>query len=135
MSAATDYLEALIADHLTRDASWTKPSGLYVGLFTAMPNDDATGGTEVSGGSYARVQHGPGDAQWNVSSPGVVTNAGDITFPQATADWGQLVGVGVWDAATGGNLLFAAQLGATKTVGSGDPPQRFADGTLSVAVL
>lgn len=136
MSAATDHLEDLIIDHLARDASWTKPAALYVGLFLAMPNDDASGGTEVSGGNYSRVQHGPGDAAWSKTSPGVVTNATAITFPQASgADWGQIVGVGVWDAASGGNLLLAAQLGATKTVGDGDPPQRFAASTLSLTAL
>lgn len=137
MSSATDYLEAKVGDHLLRDAGWTKPGALYVGLFTAMPGDDAAGGTEVDDDAtgYARIQNGPGDAAWNTASPGAYTNAADITFPQASANWGQIVGVGIWDAATGGNLLLAEQLGATKTISAGDPPPRFAAGTLSLNVL
>lgn len=40
------------------------PPAIYVGLFTAAPTD-AGGGTEASGGSYARVQMTQADATWS----------------------------------------------------------------------
>src|SRR2546430_1282707 len=39
------------------------PPAIYIGLFTAAPTD-AGGGTEATGGSYARVQMTQADATW-----------------------------------------------------------------------
>jgi hypothetical protein len=74
-----------------------------VALFTAAPTDVAASGTEVTGGSYARKSTAAAD--WNASSSGQSTNANAITFTTPTADWGDVVAVGLFDASTSGNCL------------------------------
>lgn len=121
MANFTDYLEQLVLEHLLGTSSWTKPTALYVGLFTTVPADDGTGGVEVSGGSYARVQRDPSDSNWtDLGSGGARENAAVITFPTATANWGTVVGFGIWDASSGGNLLLFNTVATSKPVNTGD---------------
>lgn len=134
MSSATDYLENQIGDHILRDATFTKPAALYIGLFTTLPSDDGTGGVEVSGGSYARVAAGPGNATWDAPGDGSgrFSNAGTITFPAPTANWGTVVGFGLFDASTAGNLLIYNSLSASKVVNSGYDAPQFSPDTLGI---
>jgi hypothetical protein len=94
---------------------------LYVALFNTKPGEDGTGGTEVSGGGYAREQTASSD--WNSATnadPSEVTNANAIDFGTTTGSWGTVTSVGLYDAATGGNMLLAADLTSSKSVASGD---------------
>ena len=52
--ALSDYLENKLIDHVFRGTAYTAPGTVYVALFTSACSDSA-GGTEVSGGSYARA--------------------------------------------------------------------------------
>jgi hypothetical protein len=133
MSAMSDYLEGELRKHVFRTGSFTKPSALYVALFTAAPND-AGGGTEVSGGSYARVQRDPADANWTGASAtnGLTDNAAAITFPTPSANWGTVTHWGIFDASSGGNLLFHGALAVAKTINNGDPAPSFPANTLSI---
>src|SRR5687768_16641189 len=121
MAAMSDYLEVELRKHLFRTGSFTKPTVLAIALFTAAPSDSG-GGTEVTGGSYARVDRPPLDANWTAASGtnGLTDNAAVITFPTATASWGTITHIGIFDALTTGNLLFHGALTTSKTVGSGD---------------
>ena len=77
----------------------------YVSLHTADP----TSANELSGGGYARVAVAA--AGWTVdTTSGDVTNAAAIAFPDPTADWSDPTHVGLWSAATGGNLLATVAL-------------------------
>lgn len=129
----SDYLEVELRKHVFRTGSFTKPTALYVALFTANPTD-AGGGTEVNGGSYARVQRDPLDANWTAASAtdGLTDNAAAITFPTPTANWGTITGFGIFDAATLGNLLIWGALAVQKTVNNGDPAPSFAAGALDI---
>lgn len=133
MSAMSDYLEGQLRAHVFRTASFTKPTVLAVGLFTAAPSDSG-GGTEVTGGSYARVSANPLDANWTAASSvdGVTTNAAAITFPAPTANWGTVTHFGIFDATTTGNLLFHGALSASRVISNGDAAPQFAAGALSV---
>lgn len=133
MSKMSDYLEVELRKHIFRTGSFTKPSALYVSLHTADPTDDASG-AEVSGGSYARVQRDPLDANWTAASAtdGVTDNAAAITFPAPTANWGTITHFGIWDAASGGNLLIHGALTTPKTVNNGDAAPSFATGALDI---
>ena len=99
---------------MLRNQAFTPPSTLYLALYTDDPTDADTG-TEVSGGGYARQSF-----TLTAASGGASSNSADITFPQATADWGTITHVGIRDAATGGNLLMHSALDASKTVNNGD---------------
>lgn len=123
----TDYAENKVLDHLNGKSSYTMPT-VYVALFTAAPSD-AGGGTEVSGGSYARVA--TSGATWSAASGGAASNAAAITFPTATASWGTVTHYATFDASSSGNMLRWAALTASKTIGSGDTAS-FAIGALSM---
>lgn len=143
MAALSDYLENKIIDHLFRAATFAKPSTVYVALFTAAPSDSG-GGTEVSGGAYARVQVGPSDTAWNATqggtsgassgTGGATANAAAIVFPAPTANWGSITHIGIFDASTGGNLLLHGALTTAKTVNNGDPAPQFDAGALDVSL-
>lgn len=133
MSNMSDYLEVQLRAHIFRTASFIKPTELHVSLHTADPADDASG-TEVSGGSYARVQRDPLDANWTAASAtaGLTDNAAALTFPSPTANWGVVTHFGIWDAASGGNMLIHGALGTPKTINNGDAAPSFATGDLDV---
>jgi hypothetical protein len=125
MTAISNYLEDKWLRMLALKAAFTAPD-TYVSLHTADPTD-AAGGAEVSGGSYARVQMKQDSATspyWtnpaDDSGPQEIHNSGALTFPTATASWGTVTHFGVWDAVSGGNLLYKGALTVAKTVTNGD---------------
>jgi len=112
----TDVYEALVIQHLF-ESDYTAPDPLYVALFTVAPTD-STQGTEVTGGSYARVSVARG-AGWT-SSGNATENAADIIFPEATASWGEVKAFALCDAVSAGNQLYWGDLTAFKTIDDGD---------------
>lgn len=130
----SNYTEAAILNHLLRATAWTKPLGLYIGLFKGDPGEAGSLAQEVSGGSYARVAYGPSDATWSLPSGGDKTfkNASAVTFAAPTAAWGDLTHFGILDALTGGLVLASGALDTPTTVGSGAPAPSFAAGDLRI---
>jgi len=122
MSGATTPLIEEIGTHFFRTGSWTKTTALYVGFFTTLPDAAGASGVEVSGGSYARVQCGPGDSAWTapVGGNGRYMNTSAITFPQPTADWGDVVGAGIFLASTGGTARLVSPFPLARTILNGD---------------
>ena len=131
--AKSDYQEANVLDGTLRTGAFAKPAGVYVALFTS-PTDDAGGGTEVTGNGYARVQHGPGDANWSAPTAGGLTqNIGTIQFPDPSGgNWGTITHFALYDAVTGGNMLYHGALTGSVVVNDGDGGPRFSDGALQV---
>jgi hypothetical protein len=127
MAEFTNYLENKLLDHVLNNESFTSPTTVYVGLFTAAPTD-TTSGTEVSGGSYARQV-----LSVSTASDGIVTSDSDITFPQATGNWGTVVALGVHDADSSGNLLMYTDLTTSKTIETGDI-LKISTGSLTVSL-
>ena len=142
MAALSDYLENKIVDHILRATAFTAPATVYVGLLTATAADTG-GGTEVTGGSYARVAVTSATTAWNGThgdttgassgTDGTIENAAVITFPTPSAGWGTATHWGVYDAASGGNLLIYAALTVAKTINTGDAVS-FAAGALSLQI-
>lgn len=102
-------------------------STAYLALFTAAPTArDGTGGTEVTGGAYARVAIPNADLNAPTTSGSGVTSIEQIisnallTFAQASANWGTVVGMGLYDGLTGGNFLEYGDLTTAQTVSSGN---------------
>lgn len=142
-AALTDYLENKLIDTFLRAQAYTMPATVYVGLYTSCPTD-STAGTEVSGGSYARVAITSSLANWagtqsaastttSSGTGGTTSNNGAITFPTATADWGTVTCFGVSDASTSGNLLFYATLTASRNITNGSTAS-FAAGALTLQI-
>jgi hypothetical protein len=123
----SDYLENALLNAVLRNTTYTSPSQVYVALFTSDPTDAGTG-TEVTGGGYARQP-----VTFNAPSNGQVTNASDILFPVATASWGTVTHIGIYDASTGGNLLFHGVLTTSKTI-STDDQLKIAAGDITITL-
>ncbi len=124
----TNYLENALLNLVLGGTSWTPPATVYVALYTASPGESGTG-TEVSGGNYARVAVPNDTTNWPTTSSGQKSNAVDIVFPMATADWGTVVAWALCDAPTGGNVLIYGDVTPARPVVSGDIP-RFRAGEL-----
>lgn len=143
MTAFSNYAENKLADALFRAQSLGAPATWYVALFTAAPSDTG-GGTEATGGSYARVAVTAGLTAFNGThgttsgassgTNGTVSNAAAVTFPAPTANWGTVTHWGLFDAASAGNLWVWAALTNAKTVNNGDAAPQFAAGALTVQV-
>lgn len=146
MAGMSDFLENATIDHILRRTAYTQPNDVFVALFTDATTD-AGGGTEVTGGSYARVTLSTLLATGNFSgtsggsatavssgTDGTVTNKVAVTFPAPTANWGTVTNFAIYDAITGGNMLFHAALTASKTVNNGDDAPAFAIDALSVQI-
>lgn len=109
----TNYTETEVLEWLLTAGAVTRPAAWYIGLFTAAPGETG-GGTEVSGGSYARES-----ATFTVSGSTASNNA-SIEFTEATASWGTITHVAIFDAVSGGNMLAYASLAISKAIDTGD---------------
>tara|TARA_R110002096_G_scaffold127685_4_gene275684 strand:+ start:4044 stop:4526 length:483 start_codon:yes stop_codon:yes gene_type:complete len=158
MAALSDYLESGLLHHVFRGETFAKLSNISIALTSGIPTDDQTGtnilevssgdGTTLSG--YSRISLGApasdGDAKWsytaadNTAGSGVIKNAVDITFGQATLDWGRISGVVVLDSATHsthpsddpGNVLMHSQLDNPRSIYIGDSV-KFSTNTLQIS--
>jgi hypothetical protein len=127
MAEMSTYLENALINATLRNTSYTSPAAVYIGLYTSDPTDANTG-TEVSGGSYARVAVTMGSP-----SDGVSLNTAAVEFPQASGSWGTVGWIGILDASSSGNLLYHTALDVSKTISSGDI-FKIAIGSLSVTL-
>lgn len=120
----TNYAEDKLLDHVLGTASYTMPT-TYVALYTVAPTD-ASAGTEVTGGSYARQA-----GSFSVSSGGASSNSGNLDFtgmPTCT-----VVAVGITDALSGGNILVYGSLASNKSLDAGDT-LRISTGDLDISI-
>jgi len=147
MSAASNYLELELLDHVLRygngslnagtGAGYSPPSTVYVALFsgtaatvlTALESGtSSTSGSgnwgyyEIFNGSYARQS-----ITFGAAAAGSCASNATVSFPVASADYDNTAGSGatvtcmaLMDNSTGGNVLFYGQLTNSKTVNSGD---------------
>jgi len=111
----SDTFETHVLNYVFTATSVTRPTAWYLALFTSNPADDASG-TEVStsGTAYARQS-----AAFTVSGD-TASNSAAIEFPTATASFGTVSHVAVFDASTGGNMIAYAALTASKAIDTGD---------------
>lgn len=121
----SDYLENKVLDHFLGTTAYTMPATVYIALYTAAPND-AGGGTEATGGSYARQT-----ATFSAASGGATSNDTNIDFASMPA--ATIVAIGVHDAITSGNLLVWGTLSSNKALDAGDT-LRIATGDLDISI-
>lgn len=133
MACFSPDTEAAIINALLRGTTLTATSNVYVGLFTALPTG-GIGGTEVAGGSYARVEIASTTGNWATPSNGETSNLVQIRFPIPSASWGEVVGVGVWSAASGGAMIMHGTLTPSRTITNGQPAPVFIPGAFILRV-
>ena len=130
MAALSDYAEKLLLDYSMTTGSVTRPTAWYVALYTSAPTD-AGGGTEVSGGGYARKTVAFAAA---TSGAGTTSNSGDVSWTASGAAFGTVTHIGIHSALSGsGNLLWHGAMTASKTVNDGDTLE-FAAGNIDLAI-
>ena len=123
MSAASNYLENKVLDHVLKVAAYTQPSTLYLGLFNNISTNAAanleagtlTDETSTSGTGYARKT-----VAFAAASSGTSASSATVTFDTAIATWGTITHIAVMDAITGGNVLFYGAVTTAKTIDIGD---------------
>lgn len=125
----SDYLENALLNHLLNNTQHTSPTTVYCALYSAAPSDSG-GGTELSGNGYARQSISFGAAH---ATAGTCDNDTAVTFSASGGAWSAATHFGIFDASSGGNLLFHGALDASRTAGDGDD-LIFAIGALTVTL-
>jgi hypothetical protein len=98
--------------------TWTPPAQTWVGYGTAAGGKDGSTAAEPAGGGYARKQV----SAWTRTGSTVKPSAA-IEFDEATGSQGTITHAYIFDAETGGNLVWSAALTASKAIVSGDTPR------------
>ena len=106
----SDALENKLLDHVLKTTPFTVPTNIYVALSTTDPLDTGAGISEPSDG-YARVVMD----SWDAAASRATQNTSQITFAQASGDWGTITHWAIFDAITGGNFLAHGDFSASKT--------------------
>lgn len=119
-------------------ANATTPMSLNsASVWVALGTAGADGSfTELAAtGAYARVAKSrTSTTDWAAAtgtSPATTLNATAINFPTASASWGTVTHFAIYDASTAGNVIYWADLTASKTIGSGDTAS-FAAGAIVI---
>jgi hypothetical protein len=113
MAGLSDYLAQAVLNFMTGTSPMPALASRYLALFTAAPTADAgTGGTEVSGTGYARVQVAGALA----AAAAFTTSSTTITMGAANPGW-VVAGMNVYDNTAGANIgTVASYTGTTVTL-------------------
>ncbi len=127
--AKSNYLENAVLNHFLGTSAVSAPD-VHLALHIGDPTDTGTGGTgelTIGTNGYARI-----DISFNSASGGSAT--GPVTAREFTAnggDWGTITHFALYDAATGGNMLYYGALTEDKLIEDGDT-LRFAAGSITI---
>ena len=127
MSELSNHLENKFLEITLKGATAYNVATPYLALFSTNPTD-AGSGTECSWTNYARQT-----MTFGTVSNGSVSSSGTITFPAVVGSNVTITHVGIYDAASSGNLLYHTPLDATKTL-SADDVMSVADSGISVTL-
>ncbi len=131
MGSFSNYFELVVLDLLFA-------STVYIGVKTADPLDDNSGGVEPTDptGAYERITSPSTD--WEAAAAGAIQNSAELTFVVSSAAWSTgatpLTHFIIMDAITGGNMLAHGTLDASRIVNSSGVLLKFAIGDLDVAL-
>jgi hypothetical protein len=120
-----DIIENQLLDALVGTAVYTVTGPIKLALVTANGND-ATAGTEVTGGSYARQT-----IAFDAAASGSISNNASISFagmPAAT-----VVGIEIYDSAGSPKRLAYGALTTSRVVTAGDTVQ-FASSAITLSL-
>jgi hypothetical protein len=141
MADMTNYLEEEILNHLFRgETIFGTASTMFIALHDGDPGEAGTANElSTDTGAYARATVNTHSTNTIWSDPtagtqGETDNTSDITFPTATAAWGTVSHVSVWNTASAGNtsnVFLKGSLTADKSVASGDT-FKFTSGDLNI---
>lgn len=107
----TANLANLILNHLRGGTAWAQPGGTYVKLHIGDPGSAATANPSTVTTRLA--------ATFAAASAGAIALTGTNPAFSMTATE-TISHISVWDASSGGNVLWTAQLASAKSVVNGD---------------
>lgn len=111
MTAATDYLENELLDHLLAVAAYTAPTNVYVKLHTGAPGESAA--------SNAATEATRKLASFAAASGGVAATDADLTWTSVSTTE-TYTHFSIWDNVTAGNPLVVGAFGSSIAVTAGD---------------
>jgi hypothetical protein len=114
-------------------ASGPATSSVWIALLTTLPTN-GSGGVEVTGGGYSRIQMVSSLSSWVAPSNGWTSNALPLRFSASTSPWSEVVGSAAFTAASGGTLLLYGPLAPPKVIEPGMAAQIFLPGTLILGI-
>jgi len=120
-----DIIENQLLDALVGTAAYTVTGPIKLALVTANGND-ASAGTEVTGGSYARQT-----ITFGAAASGSISNSASISFTGMPAV--TVVGIEIYDSAGSPKRLAYGALTASRTVTAGDTVQ-FASSAITLSL-
>jgi hypothetical protein len=124
----SDATADAILDHITGQATWTAPAGVFVKLHTGDPG--------AAGTSNASAETTRPEATFGTpASGGGVSNTVAVSWTNwpGGADGEAISHFSLWDASTAGNFLWSGALAAPKTMATGET-LTFAVGDLDLAI-
>jgi hypothetical protein len=136
MSAASNYLENKVLDHVLTATSYTAPGTRYLALFTNTSGSAAANleaGTLTDEVSTSGTAYGRKTVTFAAASSGSSATNATVTFDAATANWGTITHVAIMDQSTSGNVLFWGAVTTSKTIETGDTFQ-VTSGNLTVSL-
>jgi len=113
--------------------TFAAPSQVFVGLFLSSPGESGAAGTEMTYTNYARQPITFANPTAEGQGIGIRNNT-QITFPQSPTNAGTVRFIGVYDAATGGNLFLYGELAEDLPVTQGDSPVLLIDEVLFFSI-
>jgi hypothetical protein len=114
--AFSDYLEDQITGWINGTTFATAPTATFVQLYSQDPTDAGS----ATGALYTRISVAAGGWTRGTGGAGTLSNTGVITITSSAASGATATHVAVFNAITGGNLLFYGALSASKSIGVGD---------------
>jgi len=140
----SSFIEPKVLDHILGKTDIGALAVVYLGLKTADPLNNNSGGTEptIPTGGYARVA--TTGVSWDAATPGgaatasYTANAAALAFPVSTAAWSTgatpLTHFIIMDAASGGNMIACGALTTPRTVNAAGVTLSYAIGDLDVTL-
>jgi hypothetical protein len=120
MAGFVNAIENAVLNHIFGKTAYTAPATYYIGLSTSNPGETGSLAGEPSGNAYARVAVTNNTTNFPNAENGSKSNGVQITFPEATGDWGAITHFFIADALTAGNVVAYGALFAAKSIESGD---------------
>ncbi len=144
----TQYAENQFLNLFTGNSYQAFPTGLYAALFSVAPTKTLPGTEFVDGtGSPYAKGYSRGKLTFNSSTTSVATANTEAYFPHgalisqsatisgSTSNWPAAVAVGLFDAASGGNLWAYNSTGSNPPVGVEGYSIRWANGGITVGFV
>lgn len=116
MAAFSNYMEDAITGWINGTTFPAAPTNTFVQLYSQDPTDAGS----ATGALYTRVTYAAGGWTRGTGGAGTLTNTNVITITSSAGSAATASHFAVFDASTGGNLIFHGALTASKSIAVGD---------------